>query len=157
MLFTLTSGPVSVTKNPVHTVRSEIENDIILNRYKYLMLVIRTRFGVNKATWPPFQLCETNLKFSINDLAKTSQERRKIRIPNLRNRNRQKNSKTWNVCSFASRHCMSGTFHLKFFMCSFQLINLKPVMRSSFLQLRQSCQYWQRSHQRILQQQKILP
>ena len=106
---------VSVSqKNRVHTVRSESENDINLNRYKYLMLVIRTRFGVNKAKWSPFQLCETNLKFSINDLAKTYPERRKIRIPHLRNRNRQKNSKTWNVCSFASRHCMSGIFHLKF-------------------------------------------
>ena len=70
LIFVFTSGRVSVTKKLVHTVRSENENDITLNRYKYLMLVIQTRFGVNKAKRPPFQFCETNLKLSVNHLKK---------------------------------------------------------------------------------------
>ena len=68
-------------KNLVHTVRSENENDITLNRYKYLMLVIQTRFSVNKAKRPPFQFCETNLKLSVNNLANAPRSVGKLGFP----------------------------------------------------------------------------
>ena len=81
LIFVFTPGCVSVTKNLVHTVRSENENDTTLNRYKYLMLVIQTRFSVNKAKRPPFQFCETNLKLSVYNLANAPKSVGKLGFP----------------------------------------------------------------------------